>query len=114
MPVLGLAKEGLYPHLALPNSLAIRLGVAVSSHPLEILLIKAAPEPTSLLALCAATLKRAWVAGGGLGSVSDGSLLVVVTFPVQGLALGADVEVLFGVVSKLVLAKEGSVFVVFG
>src|SRR5919199_2990961 len=114
MPVLGLAKKGLYPHLALPNSLAIRLGVLVATHPLEVLLIKATPEPTSLLALRAARLKRARVAGGGLGSVPDGSLLVVVAFPVQGLALGADVEVPFSVVNELILAKEGTVFVVFG
>src|SRR5919202_2154922 len=115
MPVLGLAKKGLYPHLALPNSLAIRLGVTVATHPLEVLLIKATPEPTSLLlALRAATLKRTWVASGRLGGIPDGSLLVVVAFPVQGLALGADVEVPFSVVNKFVFAKEGTTFVVFG
>src|SRR5215217_1155435 len=97
--------------------LAIRLGVTVATYPLEVLLIKATPEPTSLLALCAASLKWARVAGGGLGSVPDGSLLVVVAFPVQGLALGADVEVSevsFSIVNKFVLAKEGTAFVVFG
>src|SRR5215217_950567 len=114
MPVLSLSKQGLYPHLALPQCLAIRLGVTVATHPLEELLIEATPEPTSFLALHAASLKRAQVAGGGLGSVSDGSLLVVMAFPVQGLALGADVEVPFSVVSKFVLAKEGTAFVVFG
>src|SRR5215211_2934554 len=114
MPVLALAKQGLYPHLAFPQCLAVGFGVAVAAHPFDVLLIKAAPDPSSLLALRAVALEGARVAGGGLGSVPDGSLLVVVALAAQGLASGADVEVLFGVVGELVLAEQGTAFIVFG
>src|SRR5918999_939441 len=78
MPVLGLAEERFNPHLAPPQCLAVGFGIAVATHPVEILLIKAAPDPTSLLlALRAAALEGARVAGGGLGGVPDRSLLVV-------------------------------------
>src|SRR5918998_4038285 len=98
MPVLGLAEERFNPHLALPQCLAVGFGIAVATHPVEILLIKAAPDPTSLLlALRAAALEGARVAGGGLGGVPDRYLLVVQPLAGQGVGLGASVEVLFGV-----------------
>src|SRR5215217_4128996 len=114
MPVFGLGEVGFDPHLAFPQRLSAGLGVLVAAHPFEVLLIKAAPEPASSCALRASSFEGAGVAGGGAGGVPDGSLLVVATFPMQGLALGADVEVPFGVVSKFALAKEGTAFVVFG
>src|SRR5215210_3162332 len=116
MPILGLAEERFDPHLALPQRLTVGFGVLVIAHPFEVLLLEAAPYPASLLlALRAAWLKRARVAGGGLGGVPDGPLLVVAPLPTQGLALGADVEVLLGVVNELVLGEHRTAaFVVFG
>jgi hypothetical protein len=113
MPILRLRKEGFNPYRTFPYGLAVGFSVAVAPHPFEVLLLKAASYPPSLLALRAATLERARVAGGGLGSIPDGSLLVVVPLSAQGLALGAGVEIFFGVVNELILAEEGTTFVVF-
>jgi hypothetical protein len=108
MPVLGLGKQGLYPHLAFPQCLAVWLSVTVAPHPFEILFLKAAPDPTFLLlALRAASLERTRVAGRGFSSVPDGSLLVVEPLAAQGLPLGTDLEILFGVVNELILGKRG-------
>ena len=111
----GLGKQRFDPHLALPQRLAVGFGVAVTSHLLEVLLIEAAPDPTSLLlALRASSPERAGVAGIGPSGIPGGSLLVVAALSAQSLTLRARIGVAFGVVDEVVLAEEGTAFVVVG
>ena|SRR5215217_8081143 len=114
MPVLGLPEERLDPYRTFPYGLAVGFRFAVASHPFEILLIETAPYPAPLCALGASGFEGTRVAGGGPRSVPYGPLPMIVALTAQDLALGAGVEVFFGVVSKGVLAEQGSAFFVVG
>ncbi len=78
VPVLGLPKERLDPHRAFPYGLAVGLGVAIPSHPLQVILFEAAPHPAPLRALRTSALEGTGVAGGSFRRVPDGALPMVV------------------------------------
>ncbi len=63
MPVFGLGEEGVDPNPAFSQRFLVGLGVAVTPHPFEVLLLEAAPESASLGALRAA--------GGAFRTESD-------------------------------------------
>src|SRR5918997_3415078 len=106
VPFLGLPKEWLYPHRAFAQGLAVGLGVAVRPHPFEVLLVEAATDPAPLRAVRALALQGALLAGGRPHGVPDVPSPTIVALTAQGLAAGAGVEVLLGVVDEVLYGEQ--------
>src|SRR3712207_1690733 len=104
MPHLGLRKERLDPHLALPERLAVRLGLGVGAYLLQKLVAWVAVDAAPLGVGGALGSERAGVADGGSRAVLDAP--AAASCPTEELSRRTHVGVLLRVVAELALGEE--------
>jgi hypothetical protein len=96
MPALGFGEERLDPHLPLAHGLLASLGLVVVPDSLKVVLIEAATQEATAVAVGAFALQRAGVAYLGVGPVLGYPLCyplcVGVADVAQFFAAGADIE----------------------
>src|SRR3712207_2877029 len=103
MPALGFGEERLDPHLPLAQGLLASLGLVVVPDSLKVVLIEAATQEATAVAVGAFALQRGGVAYLGVGPVLGYHLCVGVADVAQLFAAGADVEVSFLIVAEVLL-----------
>ncbi len=86
----------------------------VGADPLEVLLLEAASEGSSLLTCGAVHFERTGIARGRIGSILLGPFGVAVRFQPQHGSIWAGVDVLFGIILELPLPVERSPLVKVG
>lgn len=109
-PELALREQRLYPHLAFPYRLPVRLDLHVGPDQIDVLVLGRAPQGATVLVGGASRLQGALGAHGTPRPVGDDLasapyVLRVAQGP-QCFSGWAEVEVLLGVVGELALAEE--------
>ncbi len=106
MPLLGLGKAWLDPHLSLPHGLLVGLSRVVAAHCLEVDLVEAALDLPPVRTRGALGLERASVAASCRCLVNADPFGVLVLAEAQCLAAGTAVAVSLGIKGELVATEE--------
>src|SRR5438874_2684326 len=106
MPVLGLPKEWLHPHLSLTHRLLVRLGVPIAPHPLAVLFIEMPPQRAALRARGAALPHRTGPTRARRSLIGPHLPLVVRSPGLEQRALWTDIDIPLGVVREFPVLEE--------
>src|SRR5258708_19222970 len=106
MPLLAFAKEQLDPDLALAQGLLIGRGLLVGPHALLHRRMEGAMDDAALRPRRTGLFHRTGIADGGIRPVLDLLRLIFGTAPLEDLPLRTTIDILLGIVGKLVRAIQ--------
>src|SRR5262245_26311129 len=101
MPVFGLGKQRLDPHLTLAHGFLVGHRLVVGAHALQIGFCEMAMHPAPMVTGRTLRLEWAGVARRGIAAILGLLRGVLDVKPTQRLSLRADVDIALGVVGEL-------------